>query len=75
MPDTMIERVAQVLIARCERIGEDRLRETARVVVEAMREPTDAMAEAAYLASADGEIEMSADAWAVMIDAALAEGN
>lgn len=80
MTDTMIERVARRL-AQLE-VGEgERLADAfwhqfigdARSVLTAMREPTEAMIEAAYAVEPDGRVPALSDAWTAMIDAALAE--
>jgi hypothetical protein len=47
-------------------------RDAVRAVFAAIREPSDRMVEAAYLAAADGDIVSASDAWRPMIDAALA---
>lgn len=76
----MIERVARVWadanLDGCETtmdggnilscVGKCRCREAARAAIEAMREPTDAMAESTHWGPATG-----ATVWRTMIDAAL----
>jgi hypothetical protein len=73
MPDTMIERMTAAIEEwNTEALVRDP-KLIARAVLTAMREATDPMREAAYLAAADGDVELCSDAWPVMIDAALAE--
>jgi hypothetical protein len=77
----MIEQVAEALIAANERLSWTEARDLARVVIEAMREPTDAMIVAGFF-DADHSIESVGDLapppedqprliWQAMIDEAL----
>ena len=68
MTDTMIEQVARaLLVADRSAITPDYYQRMARAAIEAMREPTDAMVDAAYCS-------VKADrTWQIMIDAALSE--
>jgi hypothetical protein len=76
----MVERIAKVIAAyNGEGYGAQNFLEDARAVLEEIREPTDAMAEAGGDAYANGNPEDAIsryglkDAWRRMIDAALAD--
>jgi hypothetical protein len=72
----MVERIARTLVATHGNLDDDDsdaladYREDARAVIAAMREPTDAMADAADGCTTD---ESPTAIWQIMIDAALKE--
>ena len=63
----MIERVAVAIIEAAEKGARGKPREIARAAIEAMREPTEAMIDAA------DPFELPREIWPAMIDAALSE--
>lgn len=77
MTENMIERVANAMIAINERISHSEAQGLARAAIEAMREPTEAICEAALVSGAVSNQEYTlmhrhmADVWHEMIDAAL----
>lgn len=83
MSEPMIERVARAICAASgdswddEDLESNNWRFKASVAIGAMREPTDAMVDAAYGASPSDSEEINADdiiaIWPAMIDAALLE--
>ena len=69
MTDTMIEQVARaLLVADRSAITPDYYQRMARTAIEAMREPTEAMIDAAPISD-----EEAAEIWPAMIDEALKE--
>ncbi|HKF95957.1 MAG TPA: hypothetical protein VKB96_15470 [Gammaproteobacteria bacterium] len=66
----MVERVARALRTDWEYASQEALRERARVIITAMREPTEAMLTAM---PGDHEREVYLRDWQAMIDAALSE--
>lgn len=66
----MVERVATAIEARVSQPGQCSYQDMARATFEAMREPTEAMIEAAW---ADALAEDAKGVWQEMIDEALKE--
>jgi hypothetical protein len=77
MTETMIERVASAIVKDLDAdnvpFAEEASLRYARMAIEAMREPTEAMMGACDAAYPDASVKQAYRSWHVMIDAALAE--
>ncbi len=67
----MVERIAVALLANDDEVGAFSARILAKVAIEAMREPTDAMI--AAVMNAHDQHRTVAEEWQTMIDTALKE--